>query len=85
MHMHAVALTPSTWKLQPTTRPRRQPAVDYLLVRRRGAVQNVSVASGRQSTIESTLELGPEDSIGQIVYQPLSRTLIEEAQGHDLS
>ncbi|KAJ8098463.1 hypothetical protein POJ06DRAFT_293262 [Lipomyces tetrasporus] len=44
-------------------------------------MENVSLASGLQSPIESSFELGPEDSISQIVDRPLSRNLTEEAQG----
>ncbi|KAK9489777.1 hypothetical protein V1508DRAFT_426964, partial [Lipomyces doorenjongii] len=43
-------------------------------------VENVSLTSGLQSPIESSFELGPEDSISQIVDPSLSRNLTDETQ-----
>ncbi|KAK9321241.1 hypothetical protein V1517DRAFT_363231 [Lipomyces orientalis] len=55
------------------TRPRRQPEGDE-------PVENISLTRGLQSPIESSFELGPEDSISQIVDPSLSRNLTDEAQ-----
>ncbi|KAK9489758.1 hypothetical protein V1508DRAFT_427073, partial [Lipomyces doorenjongii] len=66
------------------TRLRRQPGVDYLLLNDGyegdEPVENVSLTSGLQSPIESSFELGPEDSISQIVDPSLSRNLTDETQ-----
>ncbi|KAK9327447.1 hypothetical protein V1520DRAFT_393872 [Lipomyces starkeyi] len=65
--------------MEPYTRPRRQ-----LAIGREEPMENVSRASRLKSPIESSFELGPEDSISQIVDRPLSRNLTEEAQGISL-
>ncbi|KAK9339455.1 hypothetical protein V1521DRAFT_396411 [Lipomyces starkeyi] len=74
--------------MEPYTRPRRQLAIDYVLLNdgyeEEEPMENVSRASGLKSPIESSFELGPEDSISQIVDRPLSRNLTEEAQGISL-
>ncbi|KAJ8098538.1 hypothetical protein POJ06DRAFT_257307 [Lipomyces tetrasporus] len=71
--------------MEPSTRSRRQLAIDYVLLNDgyegEEPMENVSLTSGLQSPIESSFELGPEDSISQIVDRPLSRNLTEEAQG----
>ncbi|KAK9388191.1 hypothetical protein V1515DRAFT_579098 [Lipomyces mesembrius] len=71
--------------MEPSTCPFRQPAVDYLLLNDgyegEELLENVSLASDLQSPIESSFELGPEDSISHIVDRPLSRNLTEEVQG----
>ncbi|KAK9385237.1 hypothetical protein V1515DRAFT_540450, partial [Lipomyces mesembrius] len=70
---------------EPSTRSFRQPAVDYLLLNDgyegEEPLENVSLASGVQSPIESSFELGLEDSISHIVDTPLSRNLTVEVQG----
>ncbi|KAK9328153.1 hypothetical protein V1520DRAFT_282023 [Lipomyces starkeyi] len=76
--------------MEPYRRPRRQLAIDYVLLNDgyegEEPMENVSRAraSGLKSPIESSFELGPEDSISQIVDRPLSRNLTEEAQGISL-
>ncbi|KAK9315805.1 hypothetical protein V1524DRAFT_428198 [Lipomyces starkeyi] len=74
--------------MEPYTRPRRQLAIDYVLLNDgyegEEPMENVSRASGLKSPIESSFELGAEDSISQIVDRPLSRNLTEEAQGISL-
>ncbi|KAK9247880.1 hypothetical protein V1506DRAFT_395488 [Lipomyces tetrasporus] len=71
--------------MEPSTRSRRQLAIDYVLLNDgyegEEPMENVSLASGLQSPIESSFELGPEDCISQIVDRPLSRNLTEEAKG----
>ncbi|KAK9319850.1 hypothetical protein V1517DRAFT_354895 [Lipomyces orientalis] len=66
------------------TRPRGQPGVDYLLLNDGyegdEPVENVSLTRGPQSPVETSFELGPEDSISQIVDPSLSRILTDEAQ-----
>src|SRR4051794_17226857 len=55
--------------MEPPTRPRRQPVIDYLLLNdgyeEDRPAQRISLASSSQSTIESSIELEPEDSISQ--------------------
>ncbi|KAK9261559.1 hypothetical protein V1519DRAFT_467731 [Lipomyces tetrasporus] len=58
--------------MDPPMRPRRKQAVDYLLL-------NDDTA---QSSIESSVDLGPEDSISQIASKSSSTGLTEEI--HDL-
>ncbi|KAK9484471.1 hypothetical protein V1527DRAFT_497503 [Lipomyces starkeyi] len=74
--------------MEPYTRPRRQLPIDYVLLNDgyegEEPMENISRASGLKSAIESSFELGPEDSISQIVDRPLSRNLTEEAQGISL-
>ncbi|KAK9482117.1 hypothetical protein V1527DRAFT_522258 [Lipomyces starkeyi] len=74
--------------MEPYTRPRRQLPIDYVLLNDgyegEEPIENVSRANGLKSPIETSFELGPEDSISQIVDRPLSRNLTEKAQGISL-
>ncbi|KAK9335100.1 hypothetical protein V1521DRAFT_119936 [Lipomyces starkeyi] len=64
--------------METLTRPRRQPAVDYLLLKdgyeERSRCRMSRSPLAHRSTIESSLELGPEDYISHIASQPLSRS-----------
>ncbi|KAK9254724.1 hypothetical protein V1507DRAFT_496933 [Lipomyces tetrasporus] len=60
--------------MDPPTRPRRKQAVDYLLLN--------DGHDTAQSSIESSVDLEPEDSISQIASKSSSTGLTEEI--HDL-
>ncbi|KAK9487873.1 hypothetical protein V1527DRAFT_517407 [Lipomyces starkeyi] len=62
--------------MDPPTRPRRKSAVDYIFL------NDEYLARLGQSSIESSVDLGPEDSISQIASQSSSTGLAEE--DHDL-
>ncbi|KAK9387468.1 hypothetical protein V1515DRAFT_519569, partial [Lipomyces mesembrius] len=72
----------------PLTRPRRKQAVDYLLLNDGyegdEPMENILPATA-QSSIESSVDLGPEDSISQIVSQSSSTALTVEVHDLELS
>ncbi|KAK9244230.1 hypothetical protein V1506DRAFT_542092 [Lipomyces tetrasporus] len=74
--------------MDPPMRPRRKQAVDYLLLKwlRRGYEGDVpmenTVPDTAQSSNESSVDLGPEDSISQITSQSSPTGLSEDV--HDL-
>ncbi|KAK9327006.1 hypothetical protein V1520DRAFT_87642 [Lipomyces starkeyi] len=71
--------------MDPPTRPRRKQAVDYLLLNDgyEGDEPMLNILPDTaQSSIESSVDLGPEDSISQIASQSFSTGLTEEV--HDL-
>ncbi|ODQ71383.1 hypothetical protein LIPSTDRAFT_74041 [Lipomyces starkeyi NRRL Y-11557] len=73
--------------MDPPTRPRRNQAVDYLLLNdgyegdEPTMMENILPGTA-QSPVESSIDMGPEDSISQIGSQTVSTGLTAEA--HDL-
>ncbi|KAK9491895.1 hypothetical protein V1508DRAFT_328324, partial [Lipomyces doorenjongii] len=69
--------------IDPPTRPRRKEAVDYLSLNDGyegdEPMENILLDTA-QSSIESSVDLGPEDSISQIVFQPSSTGVTAEVR-----
>ncbi|KAK9481586.1 hypothetical protein V1527DRAFT_522543 [Lipomyces starkeyi] len=67
--------------MDPPTRPRRKQAIDYLLLNDGydgdEPMENI-LPDTAQSSVESSVDLGPEDSISQIASQSFSTGLTEE-------
>ncbi|KAK9245225.1 hypothetical protein V1506DRAFT_265385, partial [Lipomyces tetrasporus] len=71
--------------MDPPTRPHRKQAVDYLLLNDGyegdEPMENI-LPDTAQSSIESSVGLGPEDSISQIASQSSSTGLAEKVHDH---